>query len=297
MKSKRLLNQLLLAATAFTLAFASCKKESADSAENSDDVASSQAILVANASASSEAIFIVNTAPDGATRDSITATGLPAAITTYLTTNYSGYTLKKTFKVSVNGTLNSYIVVISYNDKPVGLKFDANGAFVKVFEQRERGCLKGKGWKAGGRFDGRDGRHRDTIALSSLSTVIKAYFTLTYPTDTLLHAFKAKDNATVVISANNGLYATAFSASNEFVKRAQIVLLKGKKIAIAQTELPAATLAYLTATYPGYVFNKAFAIKINGTVQAYAVFIDSNNTRIALHFDASGNFVKTVVVR
>jgi len=296
MKSKKLLNQLFLAATAFVLTFTSCKKDGSDSASN-DDVSSTQAILVANATASSEAVFIVNTTPDGATRDSVTAAELPAAITTYLTTNYSGYTLKKTFKVSANGTLNSYIVVIMYNDKPVGLKFDANGTFVKVFEQRERGDLRGKGWKAGGRFDCRDGKHRDTIALSSLSTIIKAYFTLNYPTDTLLHAFKGKDSSTVVISANNGIYATAFSASNIFVKRAQIVLLKGKKTAIAQTELPATTLAYLTATYPGYVFNKAFAIKFTSTVQAYVVFIDSNNTRIGLHFDAAGNFVKTVVLR
>ncbi|WP_207535473.1 PepSY-like domain-containing protein [Desertivirga arenae] len=294
MKRNKLINGLFLAAAALALTFTSCKKETQDT---SDDVASTQAILVESASVSGDAVYIVNTTPDGATRDSIAATDLPASVSTYLAANYSGYTLKKTFKVSVSGSVNSYIVVILYNNKPVGLKFDSTGAFVRVFEQRERGDLRGKGWKRGGRFDGREGAHHDTIAVSSLSTVIKAYFLVNYPTDTLVSAFKGKDSSTVVISSNNGLYATAFSSANLFLKRAQIIAHKGKKTAVAQTELPATTLTYLTTTYPGYVFDKAFAVKINSTIQAYVVIINSNNTRIGLQFNATGDFVKTVVIR
>ena len=251
---------------------------------------------MSEATATSDAVFIVNTAPEDATRDSVTAADLPASISTYLSTNYSGYTLKKAFKVSLNGSLDSYIVVIFYNGKPVGLKFDAEGNFVRVFEQRERGDLRGRGWKRGGRFDGRDGQHRDTIALSSLSAAITTYFQLTYPTDTLLHAFVNKDGSTVVVSTNNGLYATAFSSTGVFLKRAQIFPHQGRKTMVAEADLPAAISAYLSTSYPGYVFDRAFAIKSNNVVLAYVVLINANNTRYALEFNAAGTFVRNAVI-
>jgi hypothetical protein len=294
MKRNRFITGLFFAATAFTLAFSSCKK-SEDTP--SDDTADSQAILVESASVSGEAVFIVNALPSGGTKDSITAADLPAAITTYLNANYSGYTLKKTFKASVNGTVEGYIVVILYNGKPVGLKFDAAGAFVKVCEQRERGDLRGQGWKKGGRFDGRDGKQRDTIAVTALSALIKTYFTVNYPTDTIKHAFKGKDNSTVVISINNGIYATAFNSSDVFVKRAEIIAKKGRKVAVEAAALPAKATTYLTTTFPGYVFDKAFSVNVNGTVVTYVVFINSNNTRYGIEFNAAGDFVKNVVIR
>lgn len=40
--------------------------------------------------------------------------------------------------------------------------------------------------------------------------------------------------------------------------------------------------SYLTTTYPGYVFEKAFSFKQSGIVKGYCVVIDSNsNTRMA----------------
>jgi len=295
MKRNHLITRFFLAATALTLTFASCKKEAQES--SSDDVSNSQAILVESASASGEAVFIINTTPSGATRDSITSAELPTAIATYLDANYSGYTLKKTFKVSAKSAVESYVVVIFYNGKPVGLKFDAAGAFVKIFEQRERGDLRGQGWKKGGRFDCRDGQHRDTIAVSALSPLIKSYFTINYPTDTVKHAFKGKDNSTVVISINNGIYATAFSSSDLFMKRIQIIAKKGRKVSVSAAELPAKATTYLTTTFPGYAFDKAFSVNINGTVVTYVVFINSNNTRYGIEFNAAGDFVKNVVIR
>jgi hypothetical protein len=296
MKSSIFFNRIFVAASAAMLIFSSCQKEDQNDIQPNDS-AEAGTVQVAEATASTEAIFIVNTTPEGATRDSIVATDLPLAISSYLDANYSGYTFKKTFKVTANGAVDSYIVVINYNGKPVGLKFDANGTFVKVFEQREHSCLRGKGWKRGGRFDGRDGQHRDTIALADLSTTIKAYFGLTYPSDTLLSAFKGKDNSIVVISTNNALYATVFNGSDLFVKRAQIIANKGRKTAVAEANLLANITSYLVTTYPGYVFNRAYAININNTTQAYIVVIDANGTRYGLQFNASGNFVSSIAIR
>ncbi|WP_207428149.1 PepSY-like domain-containing protein [Pedobacter sp. SYSU D00535] len=293
MKTLRFFTKLFMGAAVLSVTATSCQKDATDPA---NDVEDSQAILVSESSASADAVYIVNTGSVATTRDSITADQLPSAIGTYLSTYYSGYTLKKAFRLNASSQ-NNFIVVINYQDKPVGLLFDADGNFIKVFEQRERGSLRGKGWKHGGRFDGRDGKHRDTIALTSLSTAIKAYFQLSYPTDTLLHAHGNKDGSVVVISTNNGLYATAFSSTSLFIKRAQIIAHKGKKTAIAQAQLPATIAAYLTTTFPGYVFNRAFAIRSNTTVQSYVVFIDASGTKYGLQFDASGQLAKSVVIR
>jgi hypothetical protein len=294
MKKSTILRKLSFFAVAGLFALTSCDKQDI---EPDNTELEAEAILVANATTSSEALFLVNTVPSGSSKDSTTAAQLPAAISTYLNANYSGYTYIKTFSVKKSGTVEGYIVAIKFNDKPVGLKFDATGNFVKVFEQRERGQLKGKGWKKGGRFDGRDGQHRDTIALSALSTLVKAYFTLNYPQDTLLAAHTGKGGDIVVISANNGLHATLFTSGSLFLKRAPLVLQAGKKTTISQAELPAKIATYLTTTYPAYVFHRAYAVKINSTIQAYLAFIDANDTKYALHFDASGNLVKSVVVK
>lgn len=295
MKTNTLLKGLSFFAVAGLLALTSCDKETTEPQTN--EAEENNAILVADASTSSEAVFIVNTTPPGCDKDSVTASELPASITAYLDTNYSGYIYQKTFKIKKSSEVEGYIVVINYNSKPIGLKFDKDGNFIRIFEQRERGQLIGRGWKRGGRFDGRDGQHRDTIALSALSTTIKTYFLINYTQDTLLAAHAGRGGDIVVISANNGLYATLFNANSLFVKRAQLILNAGRKTAIRQADLTTSIATYLTTTYPGYVFHRAYAVKINSVTQAYIVVIDSNDTKYALHFDASGNLVKSVVVR
>jgi hypothetical protein len=295
MKKILTFKKLAVLTVAGLLALTSCDK--ANNEPENADIEETNAILVAEATTSSEAVFLVNTVPPGCNKDTITSAQLPASINTYLNANYSGYTYIKTFSIKKSGAVDGYIVAIKFNDKPVGLHFDASGNFVRVIEQRERGQLRGRGWKRGGRFDGRDGQHRDTIALSALPLVIKTYFTVTYPTDTLLAAHAGRGGDIVVISANNGLYANLFTAGGAFIKRHAMALHAGKKTAIAQAQLSAKIAAYLATTYPGYVFHRAYAVKVNSVTQAYVVFIDSNETKYALHFDASGNLVKSVVVR
>lgn len=80
--------------------------------------------------------------------------------------------------------------VIYYNNKPVGLLFDSAGAFVRVLEQRERGDLNGSGHHNGGRFEHRDGKGRDTVALNALPPAVTAYFASNYFNDTLVKAFR-----------------------------------------------------------------------------------------------------------
>jgi hypothetical protein len=229
----------------------------------------------------------------GSTRTQITAADLPSTITSYLTTNYSGYTFNKAFVIKNSaGVTTNYVAVIFYHDKPVGILFDSNGNFVKVLEQRERGDLNGPGWHEGGRFCDRNGHQRDTVALSALPSGILSYMSANYPQDTLLKAFKNNhDSSYVLLSKNNGLFATVFDINGNFLRRINLPAPEGNCVSIEQSALPANVLSYLNTTYPNYAFERAFAAYRSNVLQGYIVVINANNTRYAVKFDASGNFV------
>jgi 6-phosphogluconolactonase (cycloisomerase 2 family) len=126
---------------------------------------------------------------------------------------------------------------------------------------------------------------------------VSTYFTANYAADTLLHAFVTHDSTYVLISKNNGLYSTAITPAGSLVKRMQIDNHRGKVASVTEAALPAAATAYLSTTYAGYVFNKAFSVSKAGVIQSYVVFITVNNTRYAVAFNASGTFVAAKAIR
>lgn len=283
--------------------FASCKKN--DLSQTTTDSSSSNTIAVA-ASLTSSTSSTTSTAQDSVYllqpcgrghRDSVAQSALPASVGSYLSSNYAGYTFAKAFAIKdASGNVTGYAVVIYYNNKPVGLQFDSAGAFVKVLEQRERGDLNGNGFHHGGRFEDRDGQGRDSIALGALPPSVKAYFASNYASDTLVKAFRNRDSSIVVLSKNNGAFATVFTTTGSFVKRMQLHDRTGSAQSIDLAALPSVAANYLSTTYPNYVFEKAFSITQNGTVKGYVVLIDANNTKYAVEFDASGNFVRSKTV-
>jgi hypothetical protein len=212
----------------------------------------------------------------------------------YITTAIGGGFLSqiKNSSESVTG----YVVVIYYNDKPVGIQFDANGTFVKVLEQREKEDLEGNGWHHGGRFEGRGGKQKDTLALSALPSSVRSYLIVNYASDTLLKAYKNRDSSYMVLSKNHGLFATVFSADANFIKRVQLPSKGGNCNGIEQTALPASILSYLNTTYPNYIFNKAFSVTNGSAIKSYVVFIDAHNNRYAITFDVNGSFVEVKTI-
>jgi hypothetical protein len=164
-----------------TTLFASCKKDISASTDGNNVTASSTIAVAASETAAAsgsptDSVYIMQTCPRGSQRDSITAAGLPAGATAYLTTNYPGYTFSKAFAIkNSSGTTTAYVAIIYYNDKPVALLFDSTGTFVKVLEQREKGDIENHGWHEGGRFCDRDGLQKETVAMSSLTSVIIKY--------------------------------------------------------------------------------------------------------------------------
>ena len=277
----------------------SCKKENSVSSSTSGTVASSQVIGVGVSSATNDSIYVVGACALGHHLDSLAASGLPASVTSYLTTNYSGYTFQKAFsEKDTAGNVAGYVVIINYNNNPVGLRFDASGNFLKVLEQRDRQDLDGKGYHEGGCFGNRDGLHRDTVSLSKLPSAIANYFSTNYPNDTLVRAYLNSNGSYLVFSVDSSAYATVFNASGAFVSRTQLHEDAGRgNVAVIQ---PSALLpviqSYLTTTYPNYVFDQAFSISQNGSLLGYIVAIDANNTKYAVQFDASGNFIGAITI-
>jgi len=284
---------------------ASCQKDAANSASNSQttssvSLSSTASIALASitdSTGSKDSLYLVNCYPPKDKRDTVAFSALPSAITTYLGSSYPGYTSKKAFAISDSlKVVQAYIVVIKYNSHFVGLKFAADGTFVKVLEQMTGHDRGGKGWHAGGPFSDRSGNGRDTIALSAVPSTVLSYFTTNYPTDTLLHASITPDTNYVLLSKNKVLYATMISPSGTLIKRISLDAKPGIHTTVAESALPAAISTYFTTTYPGYVFNKAFADSVNGTVKVYHVFITVNSTNYVVDFDGRGIFIKAITL-
>jgi len=305
MKKNTQIKSALLIFSVALMSLGSCKKDTV-SLDNELEFAKLEAITISSTSAisgsgsTSDSLYAMEACKKGNKKTPVELPALSATITTYLSTNYSGFTFQKAYQVANQTTsaVESFVVVIQFNAKPVALKFDAAGAFVKVLELREGRNMKGRGgWHAGGCFDNRDGKQRDTLAISAIPVLIKTYMATTYSADTIVHAFVNKDQSIVVISKNVNYFATAFSSANIFIKRIQLPAFPAKGRSIEASALLAVSTAYLTTTYPNYVFKKAFELKTNGVIKGYLVLIDANLTKYAIHFDANGQFVKAVTIR
>ena len=109
-----------------------------------------QAIAVGSTSSSasaSDSIYVIHTCSPHSKKDTIAFSSLPSGITNYLNTSYAGYTPQRAYAVTdSSGAAAGYIVIIQYNNGPVGLKFDASGNFVSVLQQRLgrelEGCVR-----------------------------------------------------------------------------------------------------------------------------------------------------------
>ncbi|SKB91683.1 PepSY-like domain-containing protein [Daejeonella lutea] len=304
MKTNTHLKNAVLILSIALLGMTSCEKENIRGDEELANlkltaVTISSTAAVTGAKGATDSLYAMDVCKKGDKKVAVEFSALPSAIATYLTANYPGYTFSKAFQIADKTTASvaGFAVGIEFNGKPVAIKFDASGAFVKVLEIREGKSLKGKGFHAGGCFDNRDGKQRDTLALSTLPTAIKSYLTATYSGDTLLHAFVNKDQSVIVISKNVNYFATAFSSSSAFIKRIQLPAFPAKGRSIEASVLPASATLYLSTTYPNYVFKKAFEIKSNNIIKGYLVLIDANLTKYAVHFDANGQFVSVLAIR
>jgi hypothetical protein len=80
------------------------------------------------------------------------------------------------------------------------------------------------------------------------------------------------------------------------INRMKVAPHNGKFAPVAQANLLASITTYLTATYPGYVFQNAFSESSKGSIIGYSVFITANSTNYIIIFDSTGTFVSAKVV-
>ena len=306
MKRYTTFKNALLIVSMGILTLSACKKDNVLSLDDELQFVKLEAITISSTSAVSgsgnatDSLYAMDACKKGNKKTRVEQSSLSASIKTYISANYPGNTFLKAYQISnqTSSVIESFVVVVQFNEKPVAIKFDASGIFLKVLEIREGRNMKGKGgWHAGGLFDNRDGKHRDTLAISAIPLAIKSYMLSTHPADTLVHAFVNKDQSIILISRNIEFYATSFTTANVLIKRIQLPAGPAKVRSIEASALPSKSSAYLNTTYPNYVFKKAFELKVNGALKGYLVLIDANLTKYAIHFDASGQFLKAVTIR
>ncbi|MES2881916.1 MAG: hypothetical protein V4676_07205, partial [Bacteroidota bacterium] len=177
----------MLYALATTLIFTACQKT--DVAETNDTSTAATIAVAASISGSTavgtDSIYLMQSCGRGGSRDSIAQSALPATALAYIQANYPGSVFSKAFVVkNSSSAITGYVAIVYYSDNPVGLLFDNTGAFVRVLEQREKGDLNGAGHHRGGRFEHRDGKGRDSVALIALPATVTAWFAANFSTDT-----------------------------------------------------------------------------------------------------------------
>lgn len=136
MKTK--ISTLAIGLMAIASVFTACNKDEAPIASSNDATTESDiAVAASDSSSGKDSVYFVHQCGAGITRDSIAEADLPAAVTTYLTENYPDYTFAKAFSTDDStGAVTGYVAVIYYQDEPVGIEFDGDGAFVRVLDER-----------------------------------------------------------------------------------------------------------------------------------------------------------------
>lgn len=291
--------------TSLTL-FSSCQKEFTGNltgpivGNTSTRVPAFTAIAVdlqSSGSSAVDSVYVVNNFDRELLRESVPTSTLPMTIQDFQTENYENHQPLMAFIVfDAEGNMNAYISIIRYHNRPVALEFEADGSFHKVMEQREWQDLDGEGWHLGGLFDDRDGAGRDVLDLYNLPDAINTYLSANYQEDSVVKAFKTKEETYIIISKNNGAFATLFDSNHQFENHFGLPAVNAELEDIAKSGLPSPVLDYLSYTFPNYVFNKADVVHSNGNMLGNLVLINANNTRYAVAFDVFGNCVSNKVI-
>ncbi len=216
------------------------------------------------------------------TKVAVTQANLLTAISSYLTTNYAGYTFVSAYSKSVSSVITGYSVDITLNSTPYHIHFDAAGTFVSV------------------NSTGRKGKVDQSIAAvtqADLLTTIKTYLNTNYAGYTFINAYSETSNSTLTgydvnITYNSVNYHVTFDATGTFVSvGTRKVKTATTNVPVAQADLLAAISTYLNSNYAGYTFVNAYSEAVSGVISNYDVNITSNSVTYHVVFDATGVFI------
>lgn len=178
---------LLAVSTALMLVgfLAACNQTNVDPSTNT--LANARIAGVSNTSA------VSGTCVRGNSETVIDASSLPAAVLTYLNTNYAGYTLVQAEQgTNQNGGATYYEVTFTYNGTTKELHFDMTGA-VQTGDGHGHG--HGKGGHGGGPGSGTAtaGNSETVISQSQLPAAVGTYLSTNYAGYTFVQAEQGTD--------------------------------------------------------------------------------------------------------
>ncbi|GAB4043276.1 PepSY-like domain-containing protein [Spirosoma jeollabukense] len=173
-------NLLMAVTTALLLVglISACTQTSVDSAA-STSLADARIASVTSTSA------VSGTCVKGSSETVVSASSLPAAVLTYLSTNYAGYTIVQAEQgINLNGGATYYEVTFTYNGATKELHFDMTGA---VLAEIGRGKGKGK--------SGSGGNTETVITADKLPAAALTYLSTNFSGYTLVQAEQGTDSS------------------------------------------------------------------------------------------------------
>lgn len=221
-------------------------------------------------------------------RDSLTkvaVTSLPATVTSFISTSYTGATINYAAKDDAG----NFLVAITQNGEPKALLFNADGTFNKELSLRG-----GKGGPGRGYGPGRPGRGADRdslnqVAIANLPAAITSYITANFAGATIKLAAKDDARGYVVMITQDGKRRTLlFNADGTFSQEV-VRGAKGNYTAVPAANLPAAVTSYVTTNYAGATIVQAGT---SPTGQFLVWLQPASGRPIALVFAADGTFVQ-----
>ncbi|WP_266367315.1 PepSY-like domain-containing protein [Tellurirhabdus rosea] len=205
----------------------------------------------------------------------IAATELPATVSSYVSTNYSGATIAYAAKDDSGNIL----VALTQNNERKTLLFNSDGTF-------NREVARPEGRKPGPR-GGRDSLQ--TVAEADLPANIKSYIAATYAGATIhLAAKDASRGYFVMITVNNEKKTLVFNTDGTF-KEELVRKPKEKFERIDVATLPTAVTEYVSKNYAGSTIEVAGK---NASGQFLVWVKPATGRPVALVFAADGTFVQ-----
>lgn len=300
------LRQSSFAILASLVLFSSCKKDFSGTPVNPNPISISNSVpaflpmgvaLDGFGNYPADSVYVIYPCERDLLRDAIPASALPLSIQDYQTVYYENFDQLSAYTISdTEGNLKAFLSIIRFNNKPVALEFSMDGSFKKVLEQREWADLDNDGWHTGGLFEERNGANSDNIDPYSLPDEIKNYLSANFPEDSLLKAYRTKEDAYLIVTKNNGGYAHVFNGNLEPQKYLALCGSNCQLEDIEKSNLSSGIQNKLLTTFPNYVFNQADMMIVNNSTMGTMVLINANNTRYAVSFNNNGDMISNKVV-
>jgi hypothetical protein len=212
--------------------------------------------------------------------DTIDIATVPAALTTYVSTNYAGYTTQFIYAIKTGATVTGYLAnIVNSTSSHMNVRFDATGTFVKALALPAH-----TGFAMFG---------TDTTAISALSTVLTTYLTANTGTYTVQRIFTEADSSNTII-ATQGTNAYALLYNKATPTALTVINLGAADFTTPNVDiatLPASVMNYINQNYNGATIERILSESCSGASNGYTVIFKNSTTQYAAEFDATGIFM------